>query len=128
MGSRWLGGGAGSGEGVGSIHQQPEVNYLPRFSPQLISLERYTMSVYRAGEIDLFENLDIVHIRLLEYGRMAGFPQSSPRTALRGGMQKSLLQDFSGHPGVSRQKLTNTRQQLQERVRDTPTKGLLWIG
>ena len=46
-------------------HQQPEVNYLPRFSPQLISLERYTLSVYRAGEIDLFENLDIVHIRLL---------------------------------------------------------------
>jgi hypothetical protein len=31
----------------------------------LISLERYTLSVYRAGEIDLFENLDIVHIRLL---------------------------------------------------------------
>ena len=47
------------------IHQQPEVNYLPRFSPPLISLERYTLSVYRAGEIDLFENLDIVHIRLL---------------------------------------------------------------
>ena len=48
-----------------SCHQQPEVNYLPRFSPQLISLERYTLSVYRAGEIDLFENLDIVLIRLL---------------------------------------------------------------
>ena len=47
------------------VHQQPEVNYLPRFSPQLIALERYTLSVYRAGEIDLFENLDIVHIRLL---------------------------------------------------------------
>jgi hypothetical protein len=31
----------------------------------LISLERYTLTVYRAGEIDLFENLDIVHIRLL---------------------------------------------------------------
>ena len=46
-------------------HQQPEVNYLPRFSPQLISLERYTLRVYRAGEIDLFDNLDIVHIRLL---------------------------------------------------------------
>ena len=46
-------------------HQQPEVNYLPRSSPQLISLERYTLSVYPAGEIDLFENLDIVHIRLL---------------------------------------------------------------
>jgi hypothetical protein len=46
-------------------HQQPEVNYLPRFSPQLISLERNTLSVYRAWEIDLFEHLDIVHIRLL---------------------------------------------------------------
>jgi len=46
-----------------AYHQQPEVNYLPRFSPQVISLERYTQSVYRAGEIDLFENLDIVHIR-----------------------------------------------------------------
>jgi len=43
----------------------PQVNHLPRFSPHLISLERYTLSVYRAGEIDLFENLDIVHIRLL---------------------------------------------------------------
>jgi hypothetical protein len=31
----------------------------------LISLERYTLSVYRAGEIDLLRNLDIVHIRLL---------------------------------------------------------------
>ena len=49
-------------------HQQPEVNYLPRFSPRLISLERYTLSVYRAGEIDLFKNLDIVHIRL--WGRL----------------------------------------------------------
>ena len=48
-----------------SSHQQPEVNYSPRFSPQLIFLERYTLSVYRAGEIDLFENLDIVHITLL---------------------------------------------------------------
>ena len=52
----------------GAPHQQPEVNYLPRFSPRLISLERYTLSVYRAGEIDLFENLDIVHIRLLVAG------------------------------------------------------------
>ena len=50
------------------VHQQPEVNYLPRFSPQLISPARYTLSVYRAGEIDLFENLDIVHIRLLVAG------------------------------------------------------------
>ena len=49
----------------GDHHQQLEVTCLPRFSPQLISLERYTLSVYRAGEIDLFENLDIVHIRLL---------------------------------------------------------------
>ena len=48
-----------------ALHQQPEVNYLHRFSPQLISLERYTLSVYRAGEIELFGNLDIVHIRLL---------------------------------------------------------------
>ena len=46
-------------------HQQLEVIYLLRFSPQLISLERYTLSVYHAGEIDLLENLDIVHIRLL---------------------------------------------------------------
>ena len=46
-------------------HQQPEVNYLPRFSPHLISLERYTLRVYRAGEFDLLGELDIVHIRLL---------------------------------------------------------------
>ena len=44
------------------------MNSLPRFSPQLISLERYTLSVYRAGAIDIFENLDIVHIRLLVVG------------------------------------------------------------
>ena len=46
-------------------HQQPEVNYLPRFSPQLISLEEQTLRVYFSGEIDLLENLDIVHITLL---------------------------------------------------------------
>ena len=51
-----------------AFHQQPEVIYLPRFSPQLISLERYTLSVHRTGEIDLFENLDIVHITLLVVG------------------------------------------------------------
>ena len=57
---------------LGNHHQQPEENHLPRFSPQLISLERYTLSVYRAGEIDLFENLDIVHIRLLVAGEGLG--------------------------------------------------------
>ena len=46
-------------------HQQPEVNCLPRFSPQLISPAMYTLSVYIAGGIDLLENLDIVHITLL---------------------------------------------------------------
>ena len=46
-------------------HQQPEVNYLPRFSPTLMSFDRYTLSVYRTGEIDLFENLFLVDIRLL---------------------------------------------------------------
>ena len=55
----------GHGVFLGDIRQQPEVSYLPRFSPQLISLEWYMLSVYHAGEIDLFENLDIVHIRLL---------------------------------------------------------------
>ena len=60
------------------VHQQPEVNYLPCFSPQLISLERYTLSVYRAGETDLFENLHIVHFRLLVGGR-AGGPGCSPQ-------------------------------------------------
>ena len=46
-------------------HQQPEVNYLPRFSPLLICLERSPLRGDRSREIDLFENLDIVHIRLL---------------------------------------------------------------
>ena len=49
----------------GTHHQQPEVNYLPRFSPLLICLERSPLRVDRSREIDLFENLDIVHIRLL---------------------------------------------------------------
>ena len=56
-------------------HQQPDVNSLPRFSSQLISLERYTLSVYGEGEIDLFEKLDIVNIRLLvKAGRQAACP------------------------------------------------------
>ena len=42
------------------VHQQPEVNYLPCFGPQLISLEEYF-----PVEIDLLENLDIVYITLL---------------------------------------------------------------
>ena len=68
---------ASSAGGSMPIHQQPEVNYLPRFSLQLISLERYTLSVYRAGEIDLFENLDVVHIRLLVDGfSPIGIPRS----------------------------------------------------
>ena len=46
-------------------HQQPQVEVFTPFQPSVDSLERYTLSVYRAGEIDLFENLDIVHIRLL---------------------------------------------------------------
>ena len=46
-------------------HQQPEVNYLPLFGPQLTSLEESTLRVYFSGEIDLFENLDIVHITML---------------------------------------------------------------
>ena len=49
---------------VGS-HQQPEVNYLLRFSPLLICLERSPLRGDRSRQIDLFENLDIVHIRLL---------------------------------------------------------------
>ena len=57
----------GVGAYMVAIHQEPEVNYLSHFGP-LIFLERYTLSVYRAGEINLFENLDIVHIRLLVDG------------------------------------------------------------
>ena len=47
------------------IHQQPGVNYLPRFGPQLISLEEETLRVYFSGEINLLENMDIVQIALL---------------------------------------------------------------
>ena len=46
-------------------HQQPEVNYLPRFCPLLICLERSPPRGDRSREIHLIENLDIVHIRLL---------------------------------------------------------------
>ena len=45
--------------------QQPEVNYSARFSLRLISLERWPCEGHHSREIDLFENLDIVHIRLL---------------------------------------------------------------
>ena len=60
-------------------HQQPEVNYLSRFSPLLICLERSPLRGDRSRQIDLFENLDIVHIRLL----VAGFEDlESSQTAL----------------------------------------------
>jgi len=49
----------------GESHSDAAPPPVTRSELQLISLERYTLSVYRAGEIDLFENLDIVHIRLL---------------------------------------------------------------
>ena len=49
-----------------------------------------------------------------------------PRKALRGGIQKSILTDLSGNVGISRQMMTKTRKWLQERGRDTPTKGFLW--
>ena len=46
-------------------HQQPEVNYLPRFSLQLNTLEESSLRLYYSREIDLLENLDVVHITLL---------------------------------------------------------------
>ena len=55
-----------------------------------------------------------------------GVKHLHPRKALRGDIQKSILKDFSGKVGNSRQMLTKTRKWLQERGRDTPTKGLLW--
>jgi len=69
-------------------HRQPEVNNLPHFSPQLFPLERQMLSFYRAGEIDLFENLDIVHMRLLlaverrEADRHGGLKSSERDVAL----------------------------------------------
>ena len=61
-------------------------------------------------------------------GRIWTGSMSTPRKALRGGIQKSILKDFSGNVGDSRQMLTKARKWLQERGRDTPTKGLLWQG
>ena len=49
-----------------------------------------------------------------------------PRKALRGGIPKSILTDFSGNVGESRQMLIKTSHWLQERTSDTPTKGLSW--
>ena len=63
---------------IAAVHLQPEVNYLPRFSPQLISLEEYTLRVYFPGEIDLLEKLDIVHITLLV--GVAGIPDRLVRS------------------------------------------------
>jgi hypothetical protein len=51
---------------------------------------------------------------------------TGPLNALRGGIQKSVVTDFLGNVGDSRQMLTKTSQWLQERASDTPTKGLLW--
>ena len=51
-----------------------------------------------------------------------------PCKALRWGIQTSILTDFLGNVGDSRQMLTKTRKWLQERGRDTPTKGLLSVG
>ena len=61
-------------------HQQPEVNYLPSFSPLFICLERSPLRGDRSREIDLFENLDIVHIRLLVVAR---HPQARQPCATR---------------------------------------------
>ena len=36
------------------------------------------LSIYRAGEIDLFENLDIVHIRLLVEGQVPPVSHGRP--------------------------------------------------
>ena len=51
---------------------------------------------------------------------------AAPLKALRGGIQKPILTDFSGNVGDSRQMLTKAHQWLQDRTRDTPTKSLLW--
>jgi len=59
-------------------HQQPEVNYLPRFGPQLICLERSPLRGDHSREIDLLENLDIVHITLLVEGHHALSETSIP--------------------------------------------------
>ena len=57
---------------------------------QLVSPARYTLSVYRAGEIDRFENLDIVHIRLL-VGVLRHWPPPAPLGT------RHALQAIQGH-------------------------------
>ena len=49
-----------------------------------------------------------------------------PRKALRGGIQKSILTDFSGNMGDSRQMLTKMSQWLQEREEKTRKRLFVW--
>ena len=56
------------------------------------------LSIYRAGEIDLFENLDIVHIRLLVVGATVGntYIGGFLRMTLKGVPRKKKM--LKGHP------------------------------
>jgi hypothetical protein len=83
-----------------SCHQQPEVKYLPRFSPLLIRLEGSPLRGDRSREIELFESLDMVHIRLLvvmcramwrkELSKVAESPQVTLSLSLALSLARSL--------------------------------------
>ena len=62
-----------------------------------------------------------------QFGGPGLLPTRTPRKALRGGIQNSILTKISGNVGDSPQMLTKTSQWLQERASDTPTKGPLWL-
>ena len=66
-------------------------------------------------------------VRATQSSSVSVWLSSPPRKALRGGIQKTILAEFSGNVGDSRQMLTKTSQWLQERASDTPKKGLLWM-
>jgi hypothetical protein len=70
-------------------HQQPDVNYLPRFSPLLICLERSPLRGDRSREID--ENLDKVHIRLL----VESWPDSGHDFSILGVKVNNIFKLFS---------------------------------
>ena len=67
-------------------------------------------------------------MEMRSFSRPAG-ASPHPRKALRGGISKSIIQGPCQFLAINAHKMASgTRRRLQERGRDTPTKGLAWSG
>ena len=120
-----------------AFHQQPDVTYLPCFENDDLSCRLHVFHVVcRANHHSRSRvNSSLQVVGGCKPSTVAAEVElhSHPGALVRStqgpswGIQKSILTDFSGNVGDSRQMLTKTRKWLQERGRDTPTKGHLWV-